>query len=54
MADTQLLQLTQVNGFDGEHIHLHRRQEENDCVSFKGGEKDSKRLRVIFFPNKMK
>lgn len=37
VADPQLLQLTQVNGFDGEHIHLHRRQEANDRVSQKRG-----------------
>lgn len=52
VADPQLLQLPQVNGFDGEHVYLHRRQEANDCVSKKGGKKGSKWPRVIFFPIK--
>jgi len=39
MADPQLLQLTQVNGFDGEHIHLFRRQEENNSFPERGKER---------------
>lgn len=46
MADPQLLQLAQVDGFDGEHVHLHRRQEANGCVSKKEGKKWP---RVIIF-----
>lgn len=49
MADPQLLQLAQVNGFDGEHVYLHRRQEANGCVSKKEGKKGSKWTRVISF-----
>lgn len=52
MADTQLLQLTQVNGFDGEHIHLHRRQEANDRFPRKGEKKAAKGQGLCFFPLK--
>lgn len=51
VTDTQLLQLTQVNGFDGENIHLQRRQEANDCVSQKGVNKGSKWPRVTLLPH---
>lgn len=49
MADPQLLQLAQVDGFDGEHVYLHRRQEADGCVSKKEGKEGSKWPGVIFF-----
>lgn len=49
MADPQLLQLAQVDRFDGEHVYLHRRQEANGCVSKKEGKGSSKWPEVIFY-----
>lgn len=52
VADPQFLQLAQVDGFDGEHVHLHRRQEASDCSSQKG--KRRGRSQGNFFPTTIK